>query len=53
MPLLTNRITRPALILHRRFWDGANDLFAVSRTIFPASRFTFEMRFSRNLRGAR
>lgn len=40
----------PALILHRRFWDGANELFEVSRTTFPASRFTFEMRFSRNLR---
>lgn len=38
----------PALKITRRYFDAANEVFEISRSVHPANRFTFSMEMSRS-----
>ncbi len=45
---LQAEVGSPALKIMRRYIDAAGDVFEISRSIHPASRFTFSMEMSRS-----
>ncbi len=45
---LRAEVGSPALRITRRYYDAAGELLEISRSIHPASRFTFSMEMSRS-----